>query len=285
MRNATIVVLLMLPLLAACEAASATRSGDKDLVATVKRLDGDAQVRRAGTDKWQGLAVDMTIAGGDEFVTGFRSEMELALADDGYIATVYTIRSLTTCTLNAYLRTAKGMKVRFFLKQGTIRADVTKSAIKMDMLIFTPVSVTAIRGTKVARIHYSLDRGFDMRMGGAGLVNVSDSQGFNTKAMAAFDGGDERYLTAVDYDKLGAEFELLPDGCTAFERTASSMMNARTNFVPGQRGTGRGFADPDSVRRARQGPHNVFTPVTPSDSSSGKDASSDSRDWSDYSFP
>jgi len=274
------VLLLVIPLLAACTAASAAQSGSKDLVATVKRLDGDAQVLRAGADNWEDLAVDMTIAGGDEFVTGFRSEMELALADDDYVATVYTIRSLTTCTLNAYLRTAKGMKVRFFLKQGTIRADVTKSAIKMDMLIFTPVSVTAIRGTRVARIHFSLDRGFDMRMGGSGLVDVSDARGFNTKAMAAHDGGDERYLTAADYDKLGAEFELLPDGCTVFESTASSMMNARTNFIPGQRGTGMGFADPDSVRRSHQGSHGLLDPTGPSDSSS--DSKSDSDDhWSD----
>lgn len=263
-------ILMMFLVLVAGEAVWASQSGGENLVATVKRLDGDAQVLRAGTDKWQELAVDMTIAGGDEFVTGYRSELELVLADDDYVATVYTIRSLSACTLHAYLRTAKGMKVRFFLKQGTIKADITKSEIKMDMLIFTPVSVTAIRGTKVARIHYSMDGGFDIRMGPSGLIAVSDSQGYKTKAMAAGDGGDERLLTSADYDKLGNEFQLLPDGCTVMETAAVAMMNARTNFLPGERSSGGGFGDPDSVRRANQGrQHRRFTPVSSDDCNSG----------------
>lgn len=255
----------------------AAQSGREDLVATVKRLEGDALLRRAGAHEWRNLAVDMTIAGGDEFVTGFKSEMELVLADDDCVATAYTVRSLTTCMLNTYVRAAKGTKVRFFLKQGTIRADVSKSPIKTDMIILTPVSVTAIRGTKVARIHYSVDRGFDIRMGASGLVEVSDRQGRNTKALAAGDGGDERYLTSADYEKLGSEFALLPDGCTAMETAAADMMNARTNFLPGERSSGsRGFGDPDSVRRANQGRRTSFTPVsrTSDRSSCGSDAKS-----------
>ena len=78
--------------------------------ATVTRLTGGAQIRRAGADTWQDLTVGMKIAGQDTFATGFRSEIELVLTDDAGVSAVRTVPSLTQSTLEDYVRGSKHPK-------------------------------------------------------------------------------------------------------------------------------------------------------------------------------
>jgi len=86
--------------------------------ATVKRLKGDAQLLRAGAHTWQNLTVGMTIAAGDTFATGLRSEMELVFTDDDRVAASYTVPPLTLSTLEDYIRNGEQPKAP--LSQGFI---------------------------------------------------------------------------------------------------------------------------------------------------------------------
>ena len=246
------------------EGAADAPAGAKALSAQVVGLKGTAQVRPAGTD-WKAAQVGMKIAGGDEMFTGWRSSMDLKFTDGDYVSSVIVVAQLTQCALVTFAREQDEIKTRIFLRQGTLKAGVTKGAIKTDMKIETPDAVAAVAGTQIARVESTPDMGFQLLMGDSGLLNIGDPSGFNSKAMSANDKGSDKFLTAVYEQRLEALFNLLAEGYTAFEAAAAINNNSRINIPPHERASGRGFVDPDSVRRRNQGQRWLAPvgPVTP----------------------
>lgn len=237
------------------------------LSAEIVGLKGTAQVRPGGAE-WKDAQAGMKIVGGDEISTGFHSTMDLKFADKDYVSSVVVVGPLTQCALVAFARDQKEIRTRIFLRQGTLKAGVTKGAIKTDMKIETPDAVAAVAGTEIARVASTPDMGFQLLMGNSGLLNIGDPSGFNAKAMGANDGGSDQFLTAVYEQRLAALFSLLAQGYTAFEAAAAINSNSRLNVTPGERASRRGFADPDSVRRRWQG---GLVPVGPGTSGGDSD--------------
>jgi len=216
------------------DGAGAAPTGAKALSAEVVGLKGTAQVRPSGAD-WKDAQVGTKIAGGDEICTGLRSSMDLKFADGDYISSLMVVGPLTQCALVTFARAQEEIRTRIFLRQGTLKAGVTKGAIKTDMRIETPDAVAAVAGTEIARVSSSPDMGFQLLMGNSGLLNITDPSGFNSKAMAANDSGSDKFLPAVYEQRLQALFNLLAQGYTAFEAAAAINNNSRINFNPGER--------------------------------------------------
>ena len=235
--------------------------GVRTLSAEVVNLKGSAQVKPTGAE-WKDAQVGTKIAGGDEICTGLRSSMDLKFADGDYISSLMVVGPLTQCALVTFARAQEEIRTQIFLRQGTLKAGVTKGAIKTDMKIETPDAVAAVAGTEIAKVSSSPDKGFQLLMGNSGLLNIGDPSGFNSKEMGAADSGSDQFLTAVYEQRLQALFSLLAQGYTAFEAAAAMNNNSRINFNPGERASRRGFLDPDSVRRRSQG-QRWLVPVGP----------------------
>jgi len=261
------------------EGAAEARAGAKALSAEVVGLKGTAQVRPTGED-WKDAQVGTKIAGGDEVFTGLRSSMDLKFADGDYLSSAIIVGPLTHCTLVAFARDQKEIRTRIFLRQGTLKAGVTKGAIKTDMKIETPDAVAAVAGTEIAQVSSSPDKGFELLMGNSGLLNIGDPSGFNSKEMGAADSGSDKFLAAVYEQRLQMVFSLLAEGYTLFEAAAAMHSNShsRINVLPAEFASRRGFTDPDSLRRRSQG-QRWLAPVGPVISES---EGSDYPYWHEY---
>ena len=225
----------------------------RDLSATVKALEGDARVQAYGAEERVNAQPGMRIAGGDEMFTGLDSRMDLELADGDYVSSVVSVGPLTACTLVAFARTQENIRTRLFLKQGTLKAGVTKGTIAADFTIETPQAVAAVTGTKIARVEQSPDRGFSLQMGSSGSLNISDPQNRKTKSLGPGDKGTDKFWAAVDEAKLRSIFGLMPLGYTPREMMAVFNSNGRLNFVPTERISRRDRFEPDPIKRNNEG--------------------------------
>jgi hypothetical protein len=124
----------------------ATQGATGALVATVEKIQGNAQYRKDETSKWEKLEIGMKLAENAWVRTGPKDAIVLSVPPDVNIG----VSRLTTATiLKAYNDRGK-VKVDIGMKVGNTRLDIAGAGVEHEASIRSPYSNLAIRGTSVS---------------------------------------------------------------------------------------------------------------------------------------
>lgn len=123
---------------------------------TVVSVSGSAQKMRAGGEKpaWEPLKAGDVLDELTVIRTGFRTKVELKLADRGQV----TINSATKMGIREVRMKGTLARTRLGLKYGTIQARVVSETGPSDFRVATPVATLSVRGSK-DNFGYSPDGG------------------------------------------------------------------------------------------------------------------------------
>lgn len=133
-----------------CVSAAATDCWSNELgTATVKELTGEAKYKKAETDQWLPLEMDMVLSEGDSVKTGLDSQVKLELAGSGKIGEV-TVRRESEFTLQALVHDpATGTRNTLLdVHVGSVLVQAEKLQGESKFRVKTPTSIVGVRGTK-----------------------------------------------------------------------------------------------------------------------------------------
>jgi len=143
----------------------------------------------------------MKICKGDELVTGFRSHTDLELTDGGETLGVVRVLSLSTLTIESHRQTEKGSRTLIFLKQGALRIDPELQDWEPDLQV--PTSRAAITTRPLTSVNdVPRDRGFDIRMGDSGAIDIWDSVASALRTLPPAITGPHRFPPRLQNQKL-----------------------------------------------------------------------------------
>ncbi len=116
--------------------------------AKVIQINGDAQIRKAGSSDWTILSQDMILSEGDTLKTGNNTELILELAGGAKTAEV-TVRANTEMSFDTFRHEAEKGNDQTLLDVtvGGILVQAEKLRGESKFEVKTPTSIAGIRGT------------------------------------------------------------------------------------------------------------------------------------------
>lgn len=111
--------------------------------ATIKSIDGDAEVKFGEDGEFEEAEEGMKLNRGDYLTTGFMSEVVLEF-DDAEV----TVGQLTQLVLNEFFEEGNLRKTSLYMRIGSVEAHVKpKAAIRSDFNVVTPTVTASVRGS------------------------------------------------------------------------------------------------------------------------------------------
>jgi len=123
---------------------AAAAAEPQPLAATVKEVKGDAQCLKAGAgEKWRPLKVGDKLDEMSIIITGFRTRVVLAFADNSEVV----INRATKMGIAQFRKVGKVTRTRIGLKYGSMRTNISKARGPSDFAVSTPVATLAVSGS------------------------------------------------------------------------------------------------------------------------------------------
>lgn len=140
----------------------------------VESVSGTVRYRRNG--QFARLTQDSVLTQGDTVVVdaGAVCKLEFQHPDSGAVLAAAILRGFTEMTVaEAYLQ-GESARTQLDIPQGNIRAGVVRTAVPPSFRVRTPRVVVGVRGTEIAELEVSNDRGDYLRMGHVGTTMVNN---------------------------------------------------------------------------------------------------------------
>lgn len=206
-------------------------------VAQVRRIEGDAELLRAGSGEPIPLEVGVGLTEDDRIYTGMDSAVELVFAD----ASVVKVNELTDMKIAAFRPGDDAVRTRLWLKAGEVSAEVTHGGqTRSDFQIRTPTATCSVRGTFFMVRHVD---GVTLQHTNEGLVDTVSHQ---TGATVQSHPGDRvehndqgESHTPHDHRNNQGNTRTLPGGSTRHEDRAAGRdrLTQSGGVAPGQGGS------------------------------------------------
>lgn len=140
----------------------------------VESVSGTVYYTRAG--KRERVTTDSELAQGDRVHAnpGAVCKLEFQRPDSREVLSATIIRGYTDVAITQAFQQGQTTRTLLDMRQGVIRAGVVRTAVPPSFRVRTPRSVVAVRGTEIAQLEASNDRGDTLTMGVVGAAMVND---------------------------------------------------------------------------------------------------------------
>lgn len=157
-------------------AANVPPDNAERLVIVVESVRGTVYNTRPGQPR-QRITINSRLTQGDRIHAnpGAICKLVFQRPRTGETLSATIIRGYSDIRLTLAIQQGAATRTLLDVRQGVIRAGVVRTAVPPSFRIRTPRSVVAVRGTEIAELEASNDRGDSLQMGVVGTVTVNDS--------------------------------------------------------------------------------------------------------------
>jgi len=158
-------------------------------------------------DKWRALKAGQGLALGSDICTGLRATCRLEFNDRSSVAVV---QPMTTMRIGEFEKTARKVRTRLFLKQGTVRADVERVRFQSDFAVVSTEATLAVLGTDGIELRQYQDTGSQARLLKSGLLRASNNKtgrGQNVRPGDKVTGNMDPAIQNTHGDKVVAVYD------------------------------------------------------------------------------
>ncbi|MBT6154684.1 MAG: hypothetical protein HOL01_06265 [Planctomycetaceae bacterium] len=156
-------------------AAPAPAANADRLVIVVESVSGTVYYTRGG--RRQRVTIDSKLSQGDRVHAnpGAICKLEFQRPVTEEVLSAVIVRGYSDMEITQALQQGPQTRTLLDVRQGVIRAGVVRTAVPPSFRVRTPRSVVAVRGTEIAELEASIDRGDSLTMGIVGAAMTNDA--------------------------------------------------------------------------------------------------------------
>ena len=156
-------------------AAPAPAANADRLVIVVESVSGTVYYTRSG--RRQRVTIDSKLSQGDRIHAnpGAICKLEFQRPVSEEVLSAIIVRGYSDVEITQAIQQGQATRTLLDVRQGVIRAGVVRTAVPPSFRVRTPRSVVAVRGTEIAELEVSIDRGDSLTMGIVGAVMTNDA--------------------------------------------------------------------------------------------------------------
>jgi len=175
---------LVSPVCPAQPAPKAKPQANQQIKIIVESVRGRAAVKRA--ERFIRLKQGSQLQQGDLVVVQLASVLKLEFQHpaSGAVLAAAILRGYTEVTVAEAYVAAEQPRIMLDMPQGLLRAGVVRTAVPPSFVVRSPRVVVAVRGTEIAQLEVSCDRGDRLLMGRVGVTQTHDAVPLRRSARA-----------------------------------------------------------------------------------------------------
>jgi len=216
----------------------------ESLDVTITKVDGDAEVKKAGETTWTKAMPGLILKEGSFVSTGFKSQVVLLFADNSTVA----VKQLTQLKISRFEKDKDAVKTNLRLRVGSVNVKVKENQPnKTDMKISTPNATASVRGTELQEVRASGHFGDSVAIA-SGKIDYGTKQG--SMPVQGGESTNQNLINPVENLIMNTVVDLAPLGSTDLENMTMLLSSSSQGSLQSNKGTAS--SDPSLVKIVRQ---------------------------------